>query len=268
MLQAVTWKHRGIACDDCSKWYHVECMYMSTTVYNALASSNISWHCATCGMPNFSSSLFESFMVNTSNSFYQLSNSSVVVSPGLPAFTSSPIKPNRTDRNNYYKPRNTKVLVVNFQRIKSKKEELCHLLDSANPNILIGTKTWLRNDISSSELFSEGYNVYRKDRWDGFGGVLVAVKSDYISELIDTENETESIFIKISLHNNKSLIVGSIYRPPNSDINNMEKIKSIVDNVLRKNTTSIVSYGLEEILIYQISVGKHNLSLATKTHCE
>jgi hypothetical protein len=92
---------------------------------------------------------------------------------------------------------------------------------------------------------------YRKDRWGGYGGVLVAVKSDYISELIDTENNTESIFIKISLHNNKSLIVGSIYRPPNSDINYMEKIKSIVDNVLRKNRTSIVSYGLEEIQMYQ-----------------
>jgi hypothetical protein len=56
-------------------------------------------------------------------------------------------------------------------------------------------------------------------------------KSDYISELIDIENNTESMFIKISLHNNKSLIVGSIYRPPNSDINYMEKIKSTVDNV-------------------------------------
>ena len=225
------------------KWYHVECMHMSTPVYNALASSNISWHCVTCGMPNFSSSLFESFMVNTSNSFDQLSNCNVVVSPGLPAFMSSPIKPNRTDRNNYYKPRNTKVLVVNFQSIKNKKEELCNLLDSANPNILIGTETWLRNDINSFEIFPECYNVYRKDRWDSYGGVLVAVKTDYISELIDTENDTESIYIKISLYNNKSLIVGSIYRPPNSDINYVEKIKSTVDNVLRKNRTSVVWLG-------------------------
>ena len=61
--------------------------------------------------------------------------------------------------------------------------------------------------------------------------------------LIDTENDTESIFIKISLHNNKSLIVGSIYRPPNSDINYVEKIKSTVDNVLRKNRTSVVWIG-------------------------
>ena len=47
--KAVTWKHGDVACDDCSKWYHVECMHMSTPVYNALASFNISWHCVTCG---------------------------------------------------------------------------------------------------------------------------------------------------------------------------------------------------------------------------
>jgi hypothetical protein len=44
---------------------------------------------------------------------------------------------------------------------------------------------------------------------------------------------------RINIDNNKSLIVGSIYRPPNSDINYMDKIKSTVDNVLRKNRTSV-----------------------------
>ena len=108
---------------------------MSTPVFNALAGSNISWHCVTCGMPNLSSSLFESFMINTSNQFDQLSNSNVAVSPGTPAFTSSPIKMTRIGKVNYQKPRNTKVLVINFQSIKNKKAELGNLLDSANPNI-------------------------------------------------------------------------------------------------------------------------------------
>jgi hypothetical protein len=27
--KAVTWKTRGVACDDCSKWYHTDCMHMS-----------------------------------------------------------------------------------------------------------------------------------------------------------------------------------------------------------------------------------------------
>ncbi|CAG2227037.1 unnamed protein product [Mytilus edulis] len=111
--KAVTWKDREVACDDCSKWYHAECMHMSTPVYNALASSNISWHCVTCDMPNLSSisfSLFESFMVNTSNSFEHLSDSNVTASPSPPVYTSSPIKTNKTDRNNYQKPKNTKII--------------------------------------------------------------------------------------------------------------------------------------------------------------
>lgn len=40
----------------------------------------------------------------------------------------------------------------------------------------------------------------------------------------DNENDIESIFVKISLHNNKSLIVESMYRPPNSDLAYMEDL--------------------------------------------
>ncbi len=62
--RAVTWKQRGV---DCEKWYYVDCMHMSTEVYEAL--HNVSWHCVTCGMPNFSSSLFDSTVIKTSNTF-------------------------------------------------------------------------------------------------------------------------------------------------------------------------------------------------------
>ena len=57
--KAVTWKQRGVACDDCQQWYRVSCMHMSTPVYEGL--TNVSCHCDRCGMPNFSSSLFEFF---------------------------------------------------------------------------------------------------------------------------------------------------------------------------------------------------------------
>lgn len=76
--RAVTWKDRGVACDDCSKWYHVECLNMSTYMYNALASSSISCQCTACGMPNFSTSLFDSFVINSSsNIFEHLSDSNI-----------------------------------------------------------------------------------------------------------------------------------------------------------------------------------------------
>ena len=114
---AVTWKQRGVARDDCSQWYHAECMHITSPVYKALNNPNISWHCVNCGMPNFSTSLFESFMVNMSNTYDHLSDSNLPDSPGQPIFTSSSLKPlgGENGRSNYNKPRNTKILVINFQ---------------------------------------------------------------------------------------------------------------------------------------------------------
>jgi hypothetical protein len=55
------------------------------------------------------------------------------------------------------------ILAMNFHSVKNKKEELCNLIDSSNPRMIIGTETWLRKDISNSEIFSDSYTVYRKD---------------------------------------------------------------------------------------------------------
>ena len=90
--KAVTWKQRGVACDDCEKWFHADCRHMSTPVYMAL--NNISWHCTNCGMPNFISSLFDSTIMGTHNSFSSLESSNIsdtsVQSPGPPTSCSSP----------------------------------------------------------------------------------------------------------------------------------------------------------------------------------
>ena len=95
------------------------------------------------------------------NTYDHLSDSDLPDSPGHPIFTSSPLKPLRGEngRSNYNKPRNTKILAMNFHSVKNKKEELCNLIDSSNPCMIIGTETWLRKDISNSD----SYTVYRKD---------------------------------------------------------------------------------------------------------
>ena len=92
--KAVTWKQRGIACDDCQQWYNVQCMCMDTHMYDTLSNhSNLSWHCDNCGMPDFATNLFESFILDSQNSFSILNSSAATStsSPGPLMSASSPI---------------------------------------------------------------------------------------------------------------------------------------------------------------------------------
>ena len=50
---------KGLQCDSCDLWYHTNCCRVNDIVYNALANSSCSWICCGCGLPNFSSSLFD-----------------------------------------------------------------------------------------------------------------------------------------------------------------------------------------------------------------
>ena len=70
--KAVTWKHKAIACDNCLLWYHKDCMNMPMMIYKALELSNTSWICCSCGIPNFATSLFDSFMSDSINQFSAL----------------------------------------------------------------------------------------------------------------------------------------------------------------------------------------------------
>lgn len=47
------------------------------------------------------------------------------------------------------------------KEVKNKSAEIGNLIDSSNPNIAIGTETWLRKNICSSEIFPDESNVYR-----------------------------------------------------------------------------------------------------------
>ena len=105
----------------------------------------------------------------------------------------------------------------------SKKESFWNLLDSSKPDIALVNETWLRQGILDSEVLppDSEYNIYRKDRADGYGGVLIALKSDITSDPVEVPKPTTSttceiLFRRIHASNNKYAIVASAYRPPRS----------------------------------------------------
>jgi hypothetical protein len=53
----------------------------------------------------------------------------------------------------------------------------------ANADIVVGTETWLRSDVHDSEFLHPGYVIRsRRDRDDGYGGVIIMTKSSILCD--------------------------------------------------------------------------------------
>ena len=85
-----------------------------------------------------------------------------------------------------------------------------NLISIHNPDIIFDTESWLKSDISSSEVFPTGYSVYCHDRIDGYGNVFIACRETLISYELEIDNNfTELIACEIKHTNISQLIVWS-----------------------------------------------------------
>jgi len=65
------------------------------------------------------------------------------------------------------------VLQVNCRSVYNKAIELWNLVDTYNPDVVIGTESWLKEDISNAEVFRDHFTTFRRDRVVGFLSVLI-----------------------------------------------------------------------------------------------
>ena len=90
-----------------------------------------------------------------------------------------------------------RTLVINFQSIRNKINEIEVLLDSINPDVIIGTDSWISYEIFSTEVLPNTYNVVRRDREDSKDVVLIAVKSELRCSLVYKGITSELLSIKL-----------------------------------------------------------------------
>jgi len=140
---------------------------MASQDYNYHAQTDVSWICCTCGLPNFSTALFESLVVDTSNVFDSLNMSKNTTGntthPGSPLHTSSS---KREQKSKQESPQHSvRIISLNLQSNGDKKASFMNIADSAKPDIIVGTESWLHPDIHNSEFTPPGYTVItRRDR--------------------------------------------------------------------------------------------------------
>ena len=219
--KACKWTTPCVRCDTCKVYYHKDCMLMPDGIFNNL--NNISWECFHCGVPNFSSSFFNSSIdVSSPNRFKAISpenSSGHSFVFGSPVATSSP-----SHERKRHHPRKSpnlplKVLVINCRDMSGKRPLLESLLDATDADIIIGTESWLSSDIKSNEIFPPDYNVFRKDRPQGKegGGVFILTNSKFDSDEpadLKSQPTDELLWVRMKVKGERSLYIGSFYRPP------------------------------------------------------
>ena len=94
-----------------------------------------------------------------------------------------------------------------------------------NFSLVIGTESWLSEEINNAEVFRDGYIVFRRDRFSRGGGVFICVKNYIDCRELWVDEDFEIIPIEIKGTNPKSIweIVG-IYRAPNEDMRVIERL--------------------------------------------
>jgi hypothetical protein len=118
-----------------------------------------------------------------------------------------------------------------------KTAELHTCLEMDDPDVLIGSETWLDNSVHNNEIFPSNYTIFRKDRPPNekgltYGGVLIAVKSKFIcAQRHDLDTNCEVLWVEMSVVRSKPILIGSFYWPPKTKKEYLNMIKLSLDKI-------------------------------------
>ena len=118
-----------------------------------------------------------------------------------------------------------RIMSVNCQSLISdnKKIAMQDLIETHNPEIILGCELHLDPQINSSEVFPSNYgNPYRKDRKLGKGGVFIVIRNDLITTEIKTNADCEIVWTKLTIWEVNH--IGSYYRRPSSKLDMVENV--------------------------------------------
>ena len=226
---AVRNNQNSIQCDGCNFWFHISCQGMNTSIHHIMAEhASYSWSCLNCGLPNFSTAIYDDFSISDCST-----NNFSVLDSSLPPRTSTPIKKKIFSKNS----NKLKVININFRSVVNKVPELQCLIDTENPDVVIGTESWLSPEISSGEIFPSGYTAYRADRISKTrsGGVFILVRNSLIcTEQAQFRTNCEMVWVKLEVAGVHPLYICAYYKPTEEDQDSMLELRRSIELVKRQ----------------------------------
>ncbi|KAK3090310.1 hypothetical protein FSP39_010831 [Pinctada imbricata] len=170
--------------------------------------------------------------------------SGLIAALGQPISQSSPAgKIGSTSTPKPLTKRRLRVISVNLQSMRAKKESLWSLLEETSPDIILASETWLHPGIHDREFLPENYRfISRRDRPnDAHGGVAIIAHRELEGVEINLATETEFAAATFTCkHNKKPLVTAVLYRPPSSNDQYMNSLCAAITDLSNKFPGSVV----------------------------
>ena len=120
-------------------------------------------------------------------------------------------------------------------------------VELSNIDVLCFSETWLNQSTNSEDILLDGFHTpFRKDRVGKIGGgVAIYVKNNLVTLFrrdLDV-NGLESLWVEIRIKNNKKVLVGVFYRPPDSGDNIYSLLEHSIDQAVDTGIENIVILG-------------------------
>ena len=113
------------------------------------------------------------------------------------------------------------------------------------PNIIMGSESKIDEDISTYSIFPDDYLVFRKDRNQHGGGVLIAAKDTItVSGCPQFSSDCELQWCSIQMLNSGLFFFGCYYCPPNNrqaSVAGLEEALSALMSNRRKNPNVVIA---------------------------
>ena len=130
-------------------------------------------------------------------------------------------------------PNRLTIAQLNINSLRNKFDSLVEILHS-NVDILLILETKIDSSFPTAQFKIEGYTTYRLDKNSNGGSILLHVREDIPSTLLNTELFIEGFCIKVNISKKKWLLVCTYNSNKNLILNYLKEIGKNVDNYSSK----------------------------------
>ena len=233
--------HIALACDNCDFWQHIKCLGVTPNEYEALKQSHCVWICSTCDDHNCGPQIASDGTDSPSpgitspqpeNPFSVFSDSlfEAVLSDLDTSMESQP-DPDGAEPAERLTGK-LKIMTINCRSLKSMRKwvQFHAVLESDNPDIILGTESHLDKTHSNPETFPPSYTALKRDRDARGSGVFIAHKNDLTMVEVDYVGANcELKAAKFLSRNHPTLLLAAYYRPPSGMVDELDHLHKDLD---------------------------------------